>query len=123
MVLHDGDNGRDIPYSYSREGFSDGQLRGDSDSRRFLWLNSADGKYRIVVGREWEYREDMALSILTAQLTPWLVALPLMLLITVVMLSRELRPLKTGASSALARPGIRRAARLERCAKRSAPAG
>ncbi|MFA9295813.1 two-component system sensor histidine kinase QseC, partial [Escherichia coli] len=22
MVLHDGDNGQDIPYSYSREGFS-----------------------------------------------------------------------------------------------------
>ena len=94
MVLHDGDNGQDIPYSYSREGFSDGQLRGDSDSWRFLWLNSADGKYRIVVGQEWEYREDMALSILTAQLTPWLVALPLMLLILVVMLSRELKPLK-----------------------------
>ncbi|EPJ0880357.1 TPA: two-component system sensor histidine kinase QseC [Citrobacter freundii] len=94
MVLHDGDNGQDIPYSYSREGFSDGQLRGDSDPWRFLWLNSADGKYRIVVGQEWEYREDMALSILTAQLTPWLVALPLMLLILVVMLSRELRPLK-----------------------------
>lgn len=94
IVLHDGDNGQDIPYSYSREGFSDGQLRGDSDSCRFLWLNSADGKYRIVVGQEWEYREDMALSILTAQLTPWLVALPLMLLILVVMLSRELRPLK-----------------------------
>ena len=94
MVLHDGDNGQDIPYTYSREGFSDGQLRGDSDSWRFLWLNSADGKYRIVVGQEWEYREDMALSILTAQLTPWLVALPLMLLILVVMLSRELKPLK-----------------------------
>lgn len=47
-----------------------------------------------MVGQEWEYREDMALSILTAQLTPWLVALPLMLLILVVMLSRELRPLK-----------------------------
>lgn len=124
MVLHDGDNGQDIPYSYSREGFSDGQLRGDNDSWRFLWLNSADGKYRIVVGQEWEYREDMALSILTAQLTPWLVALPLMLLILVVMLSRELRPLKkTGASSALARPGVRRTARPERCAKRSAPAG
>ena len=94
MVLHDGDNGQDIPYRNTREGFTDGQLKGDNDAWRFLWLNSADGKYRIVVGQEWEYREDMALSILTAQLTPWLVALPLMLLILVVMLSRELRPLK-----------------------------
>lgn len=70
MVLHDGDNGQDIPYSYTREGFTDGQLKGDNDAWRFLWLNSADGKYRIVVGQEWEYREDMALSIVTAQLTP-----------------------------------------------------
>lgn len=94
MVLHDGDNGQDIPYSYTREGFTDGQLKGDKDAWRFLWLNSADGKYRIVVGQEWEYREDMALSIVTAQLTPWLIALPLMLLVLVVMISRELRPLK-----------------------------
>jgi two-component system sensor histidine kinase QseC len=52
----------------------------------------------------WEYREDMALSILTAQLTPWLVALPLMLLILVVMLSRELRPLKKLAQTLRWRP-------------------
>lgn len=39
MVLHDGDNGQDIPYSYSREGFSDGQLRG---RQRFLALPVAE---------------------------------------------------------------------------------
>ncbi|MDA8478454.1 two-component system sensor histidine kinase QseC [Citrobacter sp. Awk 4] len=94
MVLHDGDNGRDIPYSYRREGFDDGRLKGDNDKWRFIWLTSADGKYRIVAGQEWEYREDMALAIVTAQLTPWLIALPLMLLILIVLLSRELKPLK-----------------------------
>ncbi len=32
-------------------------------------------KYRIVVGQEWDYREDMALaSVVAAQLTPWLIA-------------------------------------------------
>lgn len=94
MVLNDGDNGRDIPYSYRREGFDDGYLNGDDDKWRFVWLTSADGKYRIVVAQELEYREDMALAIVTAQLTPWLIALPLMLLILIVLLSRELRPLK-----------------------------
>ncbi|POT56777.1 two-component system sensor histidine kinase QseC [Citrobacter amalonaticus] len=94
MVLHDGDNGQDIPYSYRREGFDDGYLNGDNDLWRFIWLTSADGKYRIVVGQEWEYREDMALAIVTAQLVPWLVALPVMLLILFVLLSLELKPLK-----------------------------
>lgn len=48
-----------------------------------------------MVGQEWEYREDMALAIVTAQLVPWLVALPLMLLILIVLLSLELKPLKS----------------------------
>ncbi len=31
-------------------------------------MTSPDGKYRIVVGQEWEYREDMALAIVAGQL-------------------------------------------------------
>lgn len=93
MVLNDGDNGEDIPYSYQREGFADGQLVGDKDQWRFVWMTSPDGKYRIVVGQEWEYREDMALAIVAGQLIPWLVALPVMLIIMMVLLGRELAPL------------------------------
>ena len=94
MLINDGDNGDDIPYSYRREGFDDGQLRGDDDQWRFVWLTTRDGEHRIVVGQEWEYREDMARDIIISQLMPWLVALPLMLLLLIVLLSRELRPLK-----------------------------
>ncbi|WP_312926362.1 sensor histidine kinase N-terminal domain-containing protein, partial [Pseudescherichia sp.] len=94
LLLHDGENGRDIPYHYRRDGFSNGQLKDDNDAWRLLWLTAPDGRYRIVVGQEWEYREEMAMEIVTSQLTPWLVALPLMLLCLVVLLSRELHPLK-----------------------------
>lgn len=59
----------------------------------FVWMTSPDGKYRIVVGQEWEYREDMALAIVAGQLIPWLVALPIMLIIMMVLLGRELAPL------------------------------
>ena len=99
MVLNDGDNGADIPYHYRREGFDDGYLRNDNDEWRFLWVTSANGKYRIVVGQEWEYRQEMALDIVTSQLTPWLVALPLMVLLLIVLLSRELAPLKKMAGA------------------------
>ncbi|MFL7888042.1 quorum sensing histidine kinase QseC [Enterobacter pseudoroggenkampii] len=94
MLLNDGENGRDIPYHYRRDGFDNGQLQDDNDEWRFLWLTSPDGKYRVVVGQEWEYRQDMALDVVSSQLTPWLVALPVMLLLLVLLLSRELRPLK-----------------------------
>jgi two-component system sensor histidine kinase QseC len=94
MVLNDGDNGRDIPYHYRREGFDDDRIKNDDDEWRFLWITTADEKYRIVVGQEWEYRREMALDIITSQLAPWLIALPLMVLLLILLLSRELAPLK-----------------------------
>jgi len=94
MVLNDGDNGRDIPYHYRREGFDDGRIKNDDDEWRFLWITTANEKYRIVVGQEWDYRQEMALDIVTSQLTPWLVTLPLMVLLLILLLSRELAPLK-----------------------------
>ncbi|WP_263068287.1 quorum sensing histidine kinase QseC [Enterobacter huaxiensis] len=99
MILNDGENGRDIPYHYRRDGFDDGRLQDDSDEWRFLWLTSPDGKYRVVVGQEWEYRQDMALDVVSSQLTPWLVALPVMLLLLILLLSRELKPLKKLATT------------------------
>lgn len=94
MLLHDGENGKEIPYNYRREGFDNGQLRDDDDQWRFLWLTAPNGKFRVVVGQEWDYRHEMALEIITSQLTPWLIALPLMLALLIVLLSLELRPLK-----------------------------
>jgi len=94
MVLNDGENGRNIPYHYRRDGFDNGQLNDDNDEWRFLWLTAPDGKYRVVVGQEHEYRQEMALDVVRSQFTPWLVALPIMLLVLIVLLSRELRPLK-----------------------------
>ncbi|MDZ7323502.1 two-component system sensor histidine kinase QseC [Kosakonia sacchari] len=94
MLLHDGENGKAIPYNYRREGFENGQLRDDDDQWRFLWLTAPNGKFRVVVGQEWDYRHEMALEIITSQLTPWLIALPLMLVLLIVLLSLELRPLK-----------------------------
>ncbi|PCF93404.1 sensor histidine kinase N-terminal domain-containing protein, partial [Vreelandella nigrificans] len=73
MVLNDGENGEDIQWNSQREGFSDGYLRDDDDEWRFLWLTTADGRYRIAVGQEWDYRREMAMDIVTSQLTPWMV--------------------------------------------------
>lgn len=98
MRLNDGDNGKNFRFDYRRDGFTDGYLNGDDDPWRLVWLTTPDGKYRIVVGQEKEYREDMALSIVTSQRVPWLIALPLMLLLLVWLVSRALSPLHKLAS-------------------------
>lgn len=93
LLLNDGDNGKHLTYSYQRDGFVDGKVTGDDDMWRMVWVTTPDGKYRIVVGQEWEYREDLALDVVLSQLTPWLVALPLILLMLVWLVSRALAPL------------------------------
>jgi two-component system sensor histidine kinase QseC len=86
-----------------------------------FWLTSPDGKYRVVVGQEWEYRQDMALDVVSSQLTPWLVALPVMLLLLVLLLSRELRPLKKLAQTLRSRSPDATDACASGCAHGSAP--
>lgn len=93
-VLNDGENGRRLPFDAEAQGFHDGRLTDDDDAWRFVWLTTPDGRHRIVVGQEWEYREDMATALVASSIVPWLVALPLMLLLLLGLVWRELRPLK-----------------------------
>jgi len=94
MVLNDGDNGPDLQYHYRRDGFTEGTLQGDKDLWRLVWLTTPDGKYRVVVGQEWDYRQEMAIDIVKAQLLPWLIALPIMVLLLIWLVTRELAPMK-----------------------------
>ncbi|MEH2922091.1 quorum sensing histidine kinase QseC [Samsonia erythrinae] len=94
MVLNDGDNGKDFIFDYKRNGFTDGKLRDDNDAWRIVWLTTADHRYVIAVGQEWEYRQDMTLDIVKISLMPWLFALPIMLLLLYWLVTRELSPLK-----------------------------
>lgn len=94
MVLNDGDNGPDFQYDYRYDGFTDGYLQGDNDLWRLVWLTTPDGQYRVVVGQEWDYRHEMALDIVKAQLLPWMVALPVMVLLLIWLVTHELAPLR-----------------------------
>lgn len=104
IVLNDGDSGKGLTYSWHRDGFVDGQLEHDDDLWRLVWLTTPDGRYRIVVGQEWDYRNDMALDIVSAQLTPWLIALPLMLVLLIWLVTAELAPLRKLAQKLQRRP-------------------
>lgn len=91
-LLDDGDNGAELLYDYRQDGFEDTHL--DGDEWRVVWLTTKDGERRIAVGQEEEYRDELALEIVMSQLTPWLLALPVMMLFLIWLVSRELSPLR-----------------------------
>lgn len=93
LMLNDGDNGKKLSYDYWRDGFTNGQLKGDKDTWRLVWLTTPDGRYRIVVGQEMEYREDLALDIISSQLVPWIIAAPVVMLLLFLLVNRALSPL------------------------------
>nr|WP_314264150.1 quorum sensing histidine kinase QseC [uncultured Moellerella sp.] len=93
MVLNDGDNGRKFLFNFRREGFSNSPIAGSNDKWRIVWLYSEDKNYLIAVGQELEYRQDMALTIISTQLLPWLVSLPILLILFIWLLTRSLKSL------------------------------
>lgn len=94
QILNDGDNGKKMPFSRDDEGFHNGQLTDDDDRWRFVWLTTPDKQFRVIVGQEWEYREDMAKDLMHASVMPWLIALPFMILLLSGLVWYELAPLK-----------------------------
>ncbi|MEC5344195.1 quorum sensing histidine kinase QseC [Brenneria populi] len=104
MVLSDGENGKDFIFNYVRNGFTEGRLHDDDDKWRMVWLATEDNRHIVVVGQEWEYRQDRVLDIVKTNLMPWLFALPVMLLLMFWLLTRELSPLKLIARQLSRRP-------------------
>lgn len=94
MLLNDGDNGKALIFNPDYNGFTDGQLQDDDDRWHLLWLTSPDQRVRVVVGQEGEYRDDMTAQLVKSSVIPWLIALPLMLLMLLGLIAYELLPLK-----------------------------
>ncbi|SBV91306.1 sensory histidine kinase in two-component regulatory system with QseB [uncultured delta proteobacterium] len=97
LLLSDGDEGKRFVFTPKANGFVDTRIKGDW--WRIVWLTSMDRKVIVAVGQEREYRDDMAFAMLAGQMLPWLVLLPVLLLGLMMMLSRELAPLRSVAAS------------------------
>lgn len=93
-VFDDGDNGKNFVFEPHYRGFRDGKLHDDDELWRMIWLNTPDGRYVVAVGQEWEYRDEMTGAVVHSTLLPWLFALPLMIILLLWLLQRELAPLK-----------------------------
>lgn len=98
LVMADAKSGRHFPFEPDKRGFSDVRLSGGKgDVWRIVRLAAKDGQHIIAVGQEVDYRQDMAWGMLSRQLVPWLLLLPVLLLGLIFLLSRELAPLRAMA--------------------------
>ena len=102
-VFHDDENGKDFQYQDANGRFVEQKV--DDESWRVVWLTSTDGNFRIAVGQELEYREDMAWDMLEEFMTPWAGGLLILLVAVIFIISRELKPLKRLTGEINARSG------------------
>ncbi len=102
-VFHDDENGKDFQYQDANGRFVEQKV--DDESWRVVWLTSTDGNFRIAVGQELEYREDMAWDMLEEFMAPWAGGLFILLAFVIFIISRELRPLRRLTGEINARSG------------------
>ena len=93
MIFHDNENGKYFIYNQT-SGFINQPLGRKHDMWRIVWIESSDGKYRIAVGQELEYRNEIALEMVEETFVPWVCGLAILLLAIIILISKEFRPLK-----------------------------
>lgn len=96
LIFSDGRRPSFFPFKASAQGF--GEIFLDGEKWRLLWLSSADGRTRVAVGQELEYRREAALELAAELFWPWLLGFLLFVLISIWFLSRELKPLRSIAA-------------------------
>ena len=94
LVFSDGENGPRFRFNPSANGFANARLDGKKDKWRIVWVKTADGRYHVAVGQELEFRHEAALEIAGRALLPWLAGLCVLAAAVILLVSRELKPLK-----------------------------
>lgn len=102
QVLCDG-RGRRFDYEPARRGFHDFIGHDHHHDWRLLYLPAPDGSRMVAVGQKLRLRQEMVWSVVKAQLLPWMIGLPLMLLAILFALRRELAPFRRLAGAIAAR--------------------
>lgn len=95
-IFHDDENGKLFAYQETYGSFIKQKVSGEN--WRLLWIKSTDGKFRIAVGQELEYREDVAWDMLEEFMTPWAIGLLVLLLAVILLIELEFKSLQRLAS-------------------------
>lgn len=99
IVFHDDENGRFFNYNPQASGFEEQKIGAKGKAWRLIWMQSADGEYKIAVGQELAYRDEVAFDLIEELLLPWICGLGGLLLAIILLVHTELRPLRVIAGN------------------------
>ena len=94
IIFHDNENGRFFNYNSQISGFGEQKIGSKQKEWRIVWMDSADYQHKIAVGQELAYRDDVAFDLIEEMLLPWCCGLVGLLLMIVLLVHMELRPLR-----------------------------
>lgn len=94
MIFNDDEDGKSFNYAARGSGFKNQPAGSKGKMWRIIWVKSVDGDYTIAVGQELKYRNKAAVELVEEAVVPWLIGLGIMLIAIIILVSRELKPLK-----------------------------
>lgn len=94
MIFNDDEDGKSFDYAARGSGFKNQPAGSKGKLWRIIWVKSIDGDFTIAVGQELKYRKKAAIELVEEAVVPWLVGLIIMLGAIIILVSRELKPLK-----------------------------
>ncbi|MBV8680116.1 MAG: sensor histidine kinase N-terminal domain-containing protein [Aquitalea sp.] len=93
LLLSDG-KGRHFGFDASRRGFYSVRGHDDKDEWRLFYLPAPDGSRMVAVGQRQKLRHEVVIKVIEGQLLPWLLGLPVLLLLILWAVRKGLRPLQ-----------------------------
>ncbi|NWK78205.1 ATP-binding protein [Aquitalea sp. LB_tupeE] len=93
LLLSDG-KGRRFTFDASRRGFYSVRADDGKDEWRLFYLPAPDGTRLVAVGQRQKLRHEVVVKVIEGQLLPWLLGLPVLLLLILWAVRKGLRPLQ-----------------------------
>lgn len=93
MLYTDGEDSKNFLFNPLVLNSDDGVFFEENKKFRTIWMLSSDKKFVVVVAQEKEFIDDLIFDTLEDLIYPWLFILPFLAIITIVLITKELKPL------------------------------
>ncbi|RBQ31149.1 hypothetical protein CRU92_08235 [Arcobacter sp. FW59] len=93
LLYTDGEDSKNFKFNSEVLNNSDGIFIEKNKKFRTIWMLSSDKKFVVVVAQEKEFVDDLILDIVEDLIYPWLFILPFLAIFTILLITKEIKPL------------------------------
>ncbi|WP_418185965.1 ATP-binding protein [Aliarcobacter vitoriensis] len=93
ILYTDGEDSKDFKFNNEVLNNSNGIFFEKNKKFRTIWMLSSDKKFVVVVAQEKEFVDDLIFDIVEDLIYPWLFILPFLAIFTILLITKELKPL------------------------------